>query len=103
MSQQLTSSETPQTAAGAKNELSACVPHGLRSQLNVIIGFTELLLDELPGPVNQEQRQCLNDIRESAWRLLGLMSDIFTPEDSDGNSDPKTHRDGPVPENTRRR
>jgi len=47
--------------------------------MNIIIGFTELLLDELPGPVNQEQRQCLNDIRESARRLLGLMNDFFTP------------------------
>jgi signal transduction histidine kinase len=77
MSQQLISSKTPQVAPGADEPL-AHASHGLRSQLNVIIGFTELLLDELPGPVNQEQRQCLNDIRESARRLLGMMNDIFS-------------------------
>ncbi|MFC1966042.1 sensor histidine kinase, partial [Chloroflexota bacterium] len=49
----------------------------LRTPLNVIIGFSELMVDEVPGQVNQEQKQCLNDILNSGQYLLSLINDIL--------------------------
>ena len=51
--------------------------HELRSPLNVIIGFSELLLDEVPGKINEEQRQSLNDILDNGRRLLRLIDEIL--------------------------
>jgi signal transduction histidine kinase len=48
--------------------------HDFRTPLNIIIGFTELMLDEVPGKINEEQRSALNDILNSAKRLLELVN-----------------------------
>lgn len=48
--------------------------HELRTPLNVIIGFADLLLMELPGPLNEAQRRQLTDIR-SAGRAMFSMTD----------------------------
>ena len=53
------------------------ISHDFRSPLNIIIGFTELLLDEVPGKINDEQRRSLNDIYQSSKRLLALVNDII--------------------------
>jgi signal transduction histidine kinase len=54
--------------------------HDFRTPLNIIIGFTELMLDEVPGKINEEQRRSLNDIMDSAKRLLELVKSM--PEHS---------------------
>ncbi len=54
--------------------------HDFRTPLNIIIGFTELMLDEVPGKINEEQRRSLNDILNSAKRLLELVNSM--PEQS---------------------
>ena len=51
--------------------------HDFRTPLNIIIGFTELLIDEVPGRINDEQKHCLGDIRESARRLLSLLDNYL--------------------------
>ena len=51
--------------------------HEFRAGLNVIIGFTELMLDEVPGPINQQQRRSLNDILASSQRLLTLVNEYL--------------------------
>ncbi len=43
-----------------------------RTLLNVVIGFTELMLDEVMGKINEEQRNSLNVILNSAQRLTKL-------------------------------
>ena len=48
------------------------ISHEVRASLNVIIGFSELMLDEVPGKINPEQRRCLDDILNSSRRLLAL-------------------------------
>jgi len=50
--------------------------HEFRTSLNIIIGFTELMLDEVPGKINEEQRHSLNDILKSAKRLLELVNNM---------------------------
>jgi signal transduction histidine kinase len=60
-----------------KSEFLANMSHELRTPLNSIIGFSELLLDQIPGKINHEQRQCLKDILESGQHLLQLINDIL--------------------------
>lgn len=52
----------------------ARLSHDSRKLLNIIMGFTELMLDEVPGKINPAQRQSLQDIRESSRRLLALLN-----------------------------
>ena len=60
-----------------KSEFMAKMSHELRAPLNVIIGFAGLMLDEVPGQINEEQRQSLNDILNSGKRLLELIDNIL--------------------------
>ena len=54
--------------------LSDDLSHDLRTPLNIIIGFSELMLEEIPGKINEEQRRDLKDILSSGQRLLGLVN-----------------------------
>lgn len=60
-----------------KSEFLANMSHELRTPLNSIIGFSELMLDQVPGPVNKKQRQCLEDILSSGRHLLGLIDQVL--------------------------
>ena len=64
-------------ATQAKSDFLAHMSHELRTPLNVVIGFSELILDGVPGKVNEEQKQCLNDILGSGKHLLNLINDIL--------------------------
>ncbi len=66
-----------EAASRAKSEFLAHMSHELRTPLNVIIGFSELMLDGVTGAVNEEQKQCLNDVLDSGQHLLGLINDIL--------------------------
>jgi signal transduction histidine kinase len=48
------------------------ISHECRTLLNVVIGFTELMLDEVMGKINEEQRNSLTEISNSAQRLIKL-------------------------------
>ena len=58
-----------------KPELTAHHSHEIRKLLHAIIGFAELMLDEVPGKINEEQRQCLIDILSSSRRLLDWINE----------------------------
>lgn len=60
-----------------KSEFMATMTHELRTPLTSIVAFCELLLDEVPGPINAEQRENLLDIKTSAQQLMILISDIL--------------------------
>jgi len=64
-------------ASHAKSDFLAKMSHELRTPLNVIIGFAELMVDQVPGKVNEEQRQCLDDILTSGRHLLGLINEVL--------------------------
>jgi len=51
--------------------------HDLRASLNIIIGFSELMLDEAMGKINKEQRRSLKDILNNGRRLYGLSDEII--------------------------
>ena len=66
-----------EVASKAKSEFLAHMSHELRTPLNVIIGFSELMLDGAAGDLNEEHKQCLNDILGSGQHLLSLINDIL--------------------------
>jgi signal transduction histidine kinase len=45
--------------------------------LNSIIGFTGIILQEMVGPLNDEQNKQLTMVKESAHHLLSLINDIL--------------------------
>ena len=64
-------------ATEAKSVFLTHMSHELRTPLNAIIGFSDLLLDGVPGEINDEQRQCVNDILNSGKHLLNLINDVL--------------------------
>jgi PAS domain S-box-containing protein len=64
-------------ASRAKSDFLARMSHELRTPLNVVMGFAELMLDQVPGEVNEEQRHCLDDILTSSRDLLGLINEVL--------------------------
>jgi signal transduction histidine kinase len=73
----LEANEELKKAIQARSKFIANMSHELRTPLNVIIGFSELMLEEVPGKINEEQRQNLNDILSNGKRLLQLIDDIL--------------------------
>jgi signal transduction histidine kinase len=60
-----------------KSEFLATMSHELRTPLNSIIGFTGIMLQGIPGELNEEQRKQLSMVNNSAKHLLGLINDIL--------------------------
>jgi signal transduction histidine kinase len=56
-----------------QSETITKLSHDIRNQLYIIIGFAELMLEEIPGKINDEQRLNLNDVLKSGKRLLNLL------------------------------
>mgnify|MGYP001057391486 CR=1 FL=1 len=64
-------------ATEAKSAFLAHMSHELRTPLNAIIGFSDLLIYGVAGEINNQQRQCLEDILSSGKHLLSLINDIL--------------------------
>ena len=60
-----------------KSEFLTHMSHELKTPLSSIIGFSELLLDEIPGRLNDAQRENLLDVLSSGEYLLKLINDIL--------------------------
>ena len=60
-----------------KNRFLANMSHELRTPLSSIIGFSEILLDDLVGEMTTEQKGCVRDILSSGEHLLVLINDIL--------------------------
>jgi PAS domain S-box-containing protein len=66
-----------QDANRAKSAFLANMSHELRTPLNGIIGFSELLVDEKAGPLNERQREYLSDVLNCGRHLLRLINDVL--------------------------
>lgn len=73
----LNSNEVLRAADRMKSVFIASISHELRTPLNSIIGFTGILLQQLPGPLNLEQQKQLGIVRDSSWHLLGLINEVL--------------------------
>ncbi len=62
----------------AKSKFLANISHELRTPLNAIIGFSEIIKDEVMGPLeNDHYRDYVGDIYVSGVHLLSLINDIL--------------------------
>ena len=66
-----------QHASDAKQQFLAKMSHELRTPLNSIIGFSEILLKGLSGPLTEEQSRQLAMVRNSGQNLLELVNDVL--------------------------
>ena len=66
-----------ESADRLKSAFLATMSHELRTPLNSIIGFTGILLQNLVGPLNDEQKKQLTMVQGSAQHLLELINDVL--------------------------
>jgi PAS domain S-box-containing protein len=64
-------------AQRAKDEFVATVSHELRTPLTAIDGWVEVLLDEQPGALTDEQRRFLTTVKRNSDRLMRLVADLL--------------------------
>ncbi|AWZ02383.1 MAG: ammonium transporter [Rhodobiaceae bacterium] len=65
-------------ANASKSEFLANMSHELRTPLNAIIGFSEIINNELFGPLeNAQYKEYVDDIHSSSRHLLSLINDIL--------------------------
>ena len=74
----LAARETAEGASRAKSAFLAHMSHELRTPLNAIIGFSELIMTELLGPVGSPRyKEYAGDIHSSGKHLLQLINDVL--------------------------
>jgi PAS domain S-box-containing protein len=67
-----------QEAARAKAAFLAAMSHELKTPLNAVIGFSDMMLQEIYGPVEPERyRSYVADIHSNGGRLLAMINDIL--------------------------
>lgn len=66
--------EQAEKASRAKSEFMANISHELRTPMNAIIGFTDLVLTT---ELQRSQREYLENVHRSGYNLLGIINDIL--------------------------
>jgi diguanylate cyclase (GGDEF)-like protein len=65
-------------ASNAKSEFLSMMSHELRTPLNAVLGFSEMMRDQVLGPIgNTRYVEFANHIHSSAGHLLGVINDIL--------------------------
>jgi signal transduction histidine kinase len=82
-----TAKDEAEVASRAKSEFLAMVSHELRTPLNAVIGFSEMLTNEMFGPIGDGRYLgYAADIRSSGLHLLSLINDILDLSKVEANS-----------------
>jgi len=70
--------EDAEIASRSKTEFLANMSHELRTPLNAIIGFSDIMVRELFGPIGQQRyAEYARDIHDSGQHLLSLINDVL--------------------------
>lgn len=69
--------EEVRAASALKSEFVGAVSHELRSPLNIVLGYVEMLLDEALGPLTEEQRDALDRTNVHAQTLLEMIEALL--------------------------
>ncbi len=69
--------EEVRRASDLKSEFVGAISHELRSPLNVILGYLEMVLDEGVGPVTPDQAQLLRQTERNALALLEMITALL--------------------------
>jgi signal transduction histidine kinase len=64
-------------ASRSRSEFLSNMSHELRSPLTAILGFSEVLHDELYGPLNPKQKEHAGHIHQAGRHLLEVIDDIL--------------------------
>ncbi|MBI2163377.1 MAG: response regulator, partial [candidate division NC10 bacterium] len=64
-------------ASQVKSEFLARMSHDLRTSLNAILGFTDLLLTQEADPLTDKQQRYLGHVANAGQHLLSLINDIL--------------------------
>ena len=64
-------------ASQHKSQFLANMSHELRTPMNAILGYTELVLDEIYGPTPEKVREVLDRVQTNGRHLLALINDIL--------------------------
>ncbi len=64
-------------ATHLKSQFLATMSHELRTPLNAIIGYTEIQLAGMTGPLTEEQEEYQDRVLSNAEHLLGLINDVL--------------------------
>ena len=73
----LIAKQTAEASSKVKSQFLANMSHELRTPLNAIIGFSDLLQNQMFGPLQKQYRDYASIINESGNHLLNLVSDIL--------------------------
>jgi signal transduction histidine kinase/CheY-like chemotaxis protein len=73
----LRAKDTAERASAAKSEFLSRMSHELRTPLNAILGFTQLLQLDGRQPLNSEQVERVDHIRQAGWHLLDLINEVL--------------------------
>jgi len=60
-----------------KSDFVSNVSHELRTPLTAIKGAVDLILREVPGPLNEKQNHYLSRVRSNTQHLAGLINDLL--------------------------
>ncbi len=60
-----------------KSQFLATMSHELRTPMNAIIGFTDLLKDDIYGELTAKQKEILSKVQRNSNHLLNLINDIL--------------------------
>jgi signal transduction histidine kinase len=71
------SRERAEQSDRVKSAFLASMSHELRTPLNAIINFSKFLKKEIPGRINDEQRDLIGNIADSGQHLLNLINDVL--------------------------
>ncbi len=69
--------ERLERATRAKSEFLANMSHELRTPMNAILGFIEMILDEVYGDLPADLKEPLADIQTNGKHLLRLINDVL--------------------------
>jgi signal transduction histidine kinase len=64
-------------ASRTKSEFLAAMSHEMRTPLNAVLGYVDLLEVEIPGPLTDEQRHHLGRVREACAQLLAMVDQVL--------------------------
>lgn len=64
-------------ARRVKDEFLANISHELRTPLTAVMGYISLMQEGLAGPINDEQRRTLDQVKDASEELLTLIGDLM--------------------------
>lgn len=78
--------EAAEKSDQVKSAFLASMSHELRTPLNAVINFTKFVAEGDFGPVNDDQKEILFEVVDSAQHLLNLINDVLDMSKIEANS-----------------